>query len=143
MLTSLALLLTLALAAEETPPLAAEGAWIRLAPPEARVQAGYVLLRNQGTVTLALVAAESAAFGAIEIHDMVEREGVMRMRRLERLEIPAAGSAELRPGGLHLMLFRPVRPLAEGESVTIRLRLADGRALELPFVVRAAPPAGG
>lgn len=117
-----------------------EQPWIRLAPPGARVMAGYGLIGNRGGESLVLVGAESEVFGAIEIHETFERDGVMRMRRIPALAIPPGGTVALKPGGLHLMLFRPARVLPEGAEVPIRLRFADGRAVEVRFQVRAGPP---
>lgn len=117
-----------------------ERPWIRLMPPAAQVMAAYAELRNEGAEAIVLVKAESEAFGAIEIHETYEENGVMRMRRLAELPIPAGASVELKPGGLHLMLFRPTAALAEGAEVPIRLHLSDGQALEVRFPVRADPP---
>ncbi|GIX33940.1 MAG: hypothetical protein KatS3mg125_1896 [Lysobacterales bacterium] len=117
-----------------------EGPWIRLAPPEARVMAGYGLLRNPGSSDRVLVGAESEAFGAIEIHETYEQDGLMRMRRLSELPIPAGGAVALKPGGPHLMLFRPSKPLPEGAEVPIRLRFSEGEEQVVVFTVRAEPP---
>ncbi|MBX3727088.1 MAG: copper chaperone PCu(A)C [Xanthomonadales bacterium] len=101
--------------------------WIREAPPVARVRAGYLVLENTGVADLVVTGARSQAFGAIEIHTMVEGEGgAMRMRRLPELVVPAGGRVELRPGGLHLMLFRAQQPLAAGDTVTVELDGVDG-----------------
>lgn len=101
--------------------------WIREAPPVARVRAGYLVLENAGAADLVVTGVRSAAFGAIEIHTMAEGEGgTMRMRRLSELVVPAGGRVELRPGGLHLMLFRARQPLAAGDTVTVELDGADG-----------------
>lgn len=101
--------------------------WIREAPPVARVRAGYLVLENTGATDRVVTGARSEAFGAIEIHTMAEGEGgTMRMRRVPELVVPAGGRVELRPGGLHLMLFRPQQPLAAGDTVEVVLEGADG-----------------
>lgn len=125
----LALLLAVAMA--PAPVLAGglqgQEGWIREAPPVARVRAGYLVLENAGASDLVVTGARSEAFGAIEIHTMVEGEGgAMRMRRVPELVVPAGGRVELRPGGLHLMLFRAQQPLAAGDTVTVELDGADG-----------------
>lgn len=125
------LALLLAVTAPAAPAFAGDlrghDGWIREAPPVARVRAGYLVLENTGAVDLVVTGARSAAFGAIEIHTMVEGEGgAMRMRRVPELVVPAGGRVELQPGGLHLMLFRAQRPLAAGETVTVELDGVDG-----------------
>lgn len=111
--------------------LVAEAGWIREAPPSASVRAGYLKLRNAGDEAVQVVSARSPAFGAIEIHEMrAGDDGVMRMRRVEKIELPAGSTFELEPGGRHLMLFRPTGQIAKGELVPLTLLLADGELLE-------------
>lgn len=122
----------------QVPPVAVtvSEAWIRPAPPTAPVRAGYALLENAGTTGIVIDAARSEAFGAIEIHEMHEVDGVMRMRRVPRLALEADGSVHLKPGGLHLMLFRPAAPLGEGDVATIVFTHAGRDVAQGEFVVR-------
>lgn len=120
----------------------AEAAWIRAAPPTARMLAGYVVLHNRGSEALALVGASSERFGLTEVHETVEVDGVARMREVPRIELAPGTSAALEPGGRHLMLMRPASVPAEGEQVRILLKLSDGSELPVLFtVLRAAPEA--
>lgn len=45
----------------------------------------------------------------------------MRMRQVEAIDVPAGGSAELKPGGLHLMMIDLTGQLVEGETVDVTL----------------------
>jgi periplasmic copper chaperone A len=140
--TGLALAALLAMPVAHACELIAADPWIRAAPPTAGVMAGYVTLSNPGTAAVAVTAAGSDAFGAIELHEMAMDGDVMRMRRVQRIEVPAGGEAKLAPGGLHLMLFRPVAPLAVGESATLSLTLDCGAVVDVTFPVREAKAAG-
>lgn len=120
------------------PALGAEDPWIREAPPGAQAMAGYVLLRNRTDTALRCDAATSPDFGAIEIHRSVVENGQSRMLRSQVVEVPDGGTAALAPGGYHLMLFRPQRPLPAGEHADIALHCGEQR-LALRFTVRAAP----
>jgi hypothetical protein len=127
----LAVLLVLRPEAQAAGGLVAEEGWIREAPPTAPVRAGYLTLRNAGDSVVEVVSARSPAFGAIEIHEMrTGDDGTMRMRRVERLEIPAGGIVELKPGGLHLMLFRPTGQLVKGSHAPLTLVLEGGMVVE-------------
>jgi periplasmic copper chaperone A len=137
------LLLLLLIVAGVPPLLAAplaESAWIREAPPTAHARAGYVLLRNTDEAVIRLIGARSEAFGAIEVHESFERDGMMRMRRRQAIEVPAGGETRLQPGGLHLMLFRAQQPLPGGSVVEIVLEFDDGSELAVPFEVRRDAP---
>jgi len=58
----------------------------------------------------------------VEIHSMNMDGGVMRMRRLDGVDLPSSGTVALAPGGLHMMLFGLKAPLRTGESFPLELR---------------------
>lgn len=110
--------------------LTIEDAWIREAPPAAPVRAGYLTLVNHGTEAFRVVSVTSERFGAIEIHEMVDRgDGTMRMRPVSAIEVAAGARVELAPGGLHLMLFRPQQALATGDRIDAILALDNGDSI--------------
>ncbi|MCX7555827.1 copper chaperone PCu(A)C [Xanthomonadaceae bacterium JHOS43] len=122
---------------DTSPGISVQDAWIRPAPPSAPVRAGYARLENRGDQAVGIDAVMSESFGAIEIHEMHEVEGVMRMRRVPRLDIAPGGIATLQPGGLHLMLFRPRSPMEEGAKVTLVFSSGGREVARGEFTVRA------
>jgi len=122
--------------------LAIDGAWTRATAEGAKVGAGYLTIRNTGTAADKLVSVETPAATSGEIHDMtMSDDGVMKMRRLaDGLEIPAGGSVELKPGGMHLMLMGLKQPLAEGSRVPVTLTFQSGAKVTVELPVR---PLGG
>lgn len=121
-------------------PLQAEQAWIRAAPPGMPMLAGYARLTNRGPDELRLVSVSGDEFGAIELHRTRTEDGISRMRPVPVLEIPAGRTVVLEPGGLHLMLMRPVRSLDEGDRLILELGFEDGRKLPVEFIVARAAP---
>ncbi len=116
------------------------GGWVRAVPASAEVTAAYLVLENRGTAIETLVGAASPACQEVELHETVQEGAKMRMVRVERMEVPAGGTLELRPGGAHLMLIGLRAPLEEGSKVPITLRFASGTVLEVELsVLRAAP----
>lgn len=113
-----------------------EEAWVRAAPPGATSLAGYLVLRNGCETPIAVTGVESLDFAMPMIHRSVEEGGVAKMRPAGDLTVPAGGELRFAPGGLHLMLMHPERPLREGDVARIRLVLADGRRLYAEFPVR-------
>lgn len=115
-------------------PLAIEQAQVRAVPPGAEASAAFMVLHNPGEAEVRLVDAHSPVATVLELHNHVDVDGVMQMRRIPEIAIPAGGSATLAPGGLHLMLIGLTQPLVEGEPVAIELVFEDGRrqALEAP-----------
>jgi len=70
--------------------------------------------------------------------------GVMEMRQLESLELPAKQTVKLEPGGLHIMLLDLKNPLKSGDKVPLRLTLqrADRSktVVEVQAEVRSTAP---
>lgn len=119
-----------------------EQPWVRAAPPGARTLAGYLVIRNPCAETVVVTDVESLDFGMPMIHRTEEVDGVSRMREAGELSLPPGAELRFEPGGLHLMLMRPLRPLREGDRARIRLVLADGRRVFAEFPVQREAPAG-
>lgn len=117
-----------------------EKPWVRAAPPGAASLAGYLVLRNPCTAAVEVRDVESRDFGMPMIHRSEVVDGVSRMRPAGKLTVPPGGTLRFEPGGLHLMLMKPRRPLAEGDQASVRLVLADGRRVFAVFPVRREAP---
>lgn len=74
-----------------------------------------------------LIAVSCPAAASSEIHTMTMDGGVMKMRQLEDLPLPANQPVKLGPGGDHLMLFGIKKPLKAGEQIplTLTIQFAD------------------
>lgn len=116
-----------------------EDPWIREAPPGRDVTAAYLRIRNPDAEELTLVAAACPAAGRVELHEHRHEDGMMRMRQVARVVVPAGGTEAFEPGGLHLMLFdwdgRPA-----GSRVPLTLVTGTGETLELEATVRRGGP---
>jgi len=120
-------------------PVDVNGAWVREPIPGRAMSAAFMQLNNPGSADKVLVSAKAEWAGNIEIHTHTNDNGVMRMREIESVIVPAGGSVSLQPGGLHLMLFNLQLPLnaplelelcfADGECQTVT---ADIRGMEGP-----------
>ncbi|NCC28249.1 MAG: copper chaperone PCu(A)C, partial [Gammaproteobacteria bacterium] len=72
----------------------------------------------------------------VELHTHVEEDGMMRMRRIEKIEIPAGETVTLKPGGLHVMLIGLKQPLEPGDTVDLALTFEDGSRIPVQAPVR-------
>lgn len=118
--------------------LTVSAAWARAAPPTATVMAGYLTLANDGDQAVSVTAASSPSFERVEMHDMTHENGVMRMRKLEQIEIAPGDKAELAPGGRHLMLIQPKGAFAVGDEIELTLTLCGEHAQVVRLPVREA-----
>jgi hypothetical protein len=119
---------------------------VRLAPPGARVTGAYMTFRNASDKTVRVVSADSAVAKITELHNHINDGGVMRMRQVKEIAVPAKGEVLLKPGSYHVMLIDMKVQLREGDSVAITLGFADGskKTVEAPVKMPTAdlPPKG-
>jgi periplasmic copper chaperone A len=111
-------------------------AWVRESTGNRTSSAGYVTIENRGArdVTLTGVAVDGAQ--RIELHTVMHGNGQGTMKSVGQVRIPAHGSVELAPGGLHAMIFEIAAPFERGKSVTMTLRFDDKQTRTVQAVVR-------
>lgn len=110
--------------------------YLPLLPPGVQTGAAYLRIRNVGERDMTLVAAFSPAAEAVELHTHIDDAGVLRMRQVKEIVVPAGSEVAFKPGGYHVMLIGLPLPLLAGEKVTITLRFADGTATTVEAIVR-------
>ena len=96
-----------------------EEPWIRATAPGQTVAGGYMKLRS--VKPSALVSVSTPLTASAGIHEMSMEAGVMKMRAVSKVDLPAGKTVELKPGGYHLMLMNLDRSLREGDTVPITL----------------------
>ena len=104
-------------------------AWIRLMPPSRPNSAAYMTIENKTQKELILQSVSSDVITTIEMHMMEHSDGMMRMRQVTEIRIPAGGKIELKPGGFHLMLFGIQKPLAKGDRIPFVLHFQGGSSV--------------
>jgi len=110
--------------------------WSRATAPGAKVAAGYMEIRNNGTQRDRLLSASTATAKRVEMH-VTQRDGeVLKMREVKAFDIPARERFTLGPGGAHLMLVDLVQPLKKGERFAMTLRFERAGEIEVQFEVQ-------
>lgn len=119
--------------------LTVESPWSRATAPGAPAGAVFCTLVNAGAEADRLVAATCAVADTVELHTHARgADGVMRMRPVEAIPVPAGGRVLLKPGAEHLMLIGLKRPLAAGEVLPLTLRFARAGEMTVLAQVGAA-----
>ena len=111
-----------------------ENAYTRATAPGQQVAGGFLKIENKGGADQ-LVSASSPAAGEVQLHEMAMDGNVMKMRQVKDIPVPANGSVELKPGGLHLMFMNIKAPLAAGETVPVKLKFAKAGEVEVKMPV--------
>ncbi len=114
-------------------------ATVREPLPGKSLSAGYFSLHNKGTAQIALVSVSSSNFGAVELHTHQMVDGMMQMTEIDQIVVEPGQQVHLQPGGLHLMLFRPVQKISLGKQVQLRLHWSDGTSQEVQASVTRIP----
>ncbi len=136
--------------------------WARSSPMVATAGAAYMLITNNGSEDDALLAASVAddVAGAVELHqsravepdmgddmtggDMGTTDStmapMMEMVPVDRIELPAGGTASLQPGGYHVMLLDLVAPLTEGDQLELTLSFEVAGEVVVTAVVGDGAP---
>lgn len=99
---------------------------IEMGPGWARATVGkngaaYIDLKNTADAGDKLVAVESSVAKRAALHTHMMADGVMKMRPVDDVPLPAGESVVLEPGGLHIMLMGLKAPLKEGTSFPLFL----------------------
>lgn len=138
---ALCLVSLFACAAHAQSTIAVENAWARATVPGQKVGAVYLEIRSEEPAKL--VGVRSPAAGSAEIHSMSNDGGVMKMRHLKRLDLPAGQTVRLAPNGNHIMLLDIRQPLQPGARVPLVLiveQKGKKKWIQVQAEVRALTP---
>lgn len=103
-----------------------------------RPTAMFLTLKNSGQTTRTLTAVTTPVCGRAELHDHILDGDVMRMRKIDRVEIPAGGTVVFMPMGKHVMCFDPVLPMVLGSETPVTFTfVGEGKSHALTAVVPA------
>ena len=96
------------------------------AGPMANVIAGFMCIQNDGSSPLRIVDASSEAVERVEIHEIVHEQGIVSMKKLDGLDIPANGIVCLEPERVHFMLMGIDDTIRAGANVRLQIHTASG-----------------
>lgn len=98
--------------------------------------AAYMVIRNTGNASDRLIGAECDAAAVVEIHMTTIEGEIMKMQKVEGIDIPAGGEVELKPGGYHVMLINLQRQLIAGERLNITLNFEKAGSITVEAEIR-------
>src|SRR4030067_1719334 len=118
-LSSLALGFVASVASADSIDIQILDPWVQAAPPNVKVLAAYLEIKNNGEKSQLLVNFSSPAFDQAGIHRSVMHGNMAHMEHLKELTIPPHASVTLKPGGLHFMLMDAKKLVRGGASVPV------------------------
>ncbi|WP_299017917.1 copper chaperone PCu(A)C [uncultured Photobacterium sp.] len=112
--------------------------WSKQVPPSSSVAAAFFEISNKGNENDTLIRAESPIAGKTELHAHIHEDGMMKMREVEEIVVPANGSKNLKPGSYHIMFFDLQNTPKLGERFPLTLHFAKAGRIEVEVTVEPA-----
>lgn len=119
----------------KTPNLEIVGAFARASPKMAAAGAGFMTIKSLGESDR-LIGFSSPACNQPELHTHIHDDGMMRMRQVESIDVPAGGEVKLEPGSFHLMLIGLNGVLTMGENVDVTLVFEKAGAVNITLPIK-------
>jgi copper(I)-binding protein len=112
-----------------------DGAFARATIGQGRIGAVFLMIHNPGSAADRLIGAASSVAERAELHTHKHENGVMKMRPVDAIAVPANGMAALKPGGDHVMLMGLSAPLKEGDRFELVLKFEKAGAIPVMLTV--------
>ncbi|MGV3770080.1 MAG: copper chaperone PCu(A)C [Sphingobium phenoxybenzoativorans] len=127
---------TLLLAAcADPPPLYVDQAWVRLSANPDSPSAGYFVVHGgPAPVTLRGVMSDYAQ--RIEMHESMAMGGMMTMKPVDKVDIPAGQTVAFEPGGKHIMLFRINQNAVTQGKIPLTFLFSNGDRIQFDAVIQ-------
>jgi periplasmic copper chaperone A len=134
----LVFMLTACAAAENTRGIEVRDAWVRTVVVDTSPTIGtaYLVIRNTKNTPDRLLKVESDSAADVEMHATIEENGVLQMRPVTMIDIPANGELAFISGGYHLMLIGIKGDLKVGDTVNLTLLLENTGTVRVAAAVR-------
>jgi copper(I)-binding protein len=114
--------------------------YVREVPPTQQISAAFMTLHNDDMSDHKIISATSPAAKTVELHTHTLDEGMMKMRQVPDIAIPAGGDTFLKPGGLHIMLIGLTQELKKDVPVSVTIKFEDGSEKTLSLPVKSVMP---
>lgn len=107
--------------------------WVRATPGGSTLTAAFLEIKSEKGDKL--IGAKSPVAGRAEVHTHIMDGNVMKMRRVEAIEIAQGASRIFKPMGDHIMLLDLKQPLKEGDLVKLTLTFEKAGDIEVDATV--------
>ena len=112
--------------------------WIRASVPGQVNGAGYVQINNQAAQADRLISATTNGVNRVELHTIINENGVAKMREVPGIDVPASGVVKLMPGGFHIMFLGLSAPFKADTTVPVTLKFEKAGEVKVDFEIK--PP---
>ena len=110
----------------------------RALPPISKNGAVYLTLTNHGHLSDQFIGATTPIAEYAEIHTYLMEDGMMKMRKVNQVELPPNEEVAFAPGGSHIMLIGLSQTLKEGERFPLMLHFKEAGQTMVEVIIEAA-----
>jgi periplasmic copper chaperone A len=96
----------------------------------------YFVIINDGDEADTLIGVASEVASSTEMHETRIENDVAQMVPVPRVDVPAHGSIEFKPGGYHVMLVGLTQDLKEGNTLKLTLQFEKSGAISVDVPIR-------
>ncbi|MBH1992894.1 MAG: copper chaperone PCu(A)C [Sphingomonadaceae bacterium] len=121
-------------------PTYIDQAWIRLSPNKETPSAGYFVAHG-GDAGGQLRGVLTDYALKVEMHESMTENGMMTMKPIDHVDIPAKGEVAFAPGGKHLMIWGVNDTAISRGKMQMTFLMANGDRLLVDTVIRKPEPA--
>ena len=110
----------------------------RALPPISKNGAVYLTLTNYGHLSDQFIGATTPIAEYAEIHTHRMENGMMKMRKVDQVELPPNEEVAFAPGRNHIMLIGLSQTLKEGERFSLMLHFKEAGQTMVEVIIEAA-----
>ncbi|NML09592.1 copper chaperone PCu(A)C [Sphingobium sp. AR-3-1] len=116
-------------------------AWVRLSPNKETPSAGYFVIHGGDAGTQLRGVLTDYAL-KVEMHESIDKDGMMTMQAVDRVDVPPKGTVAFMPGGKHLMLWGVNDTAISRGKMQLTFLMGNGDRLLVDAVIRKPEAAG-
>lgn len=102
---------------------------------QSKTGAVYMSVMNMGKQKDNLISISTSIATSAMLHESKDENGVMKMKMLDQLEIPAGETIDILPGRMHIMLVGLKAPLKIGDHVPLELMFKISGKMSVDAIV--------
>lgn len=103
--------------------------FVKITPPNMKQTAIFMDIKNNSDKEISLIDANTSLSSITELHTHIKDGEMMKMIKVSDIKIPAHGEANLKPGGLHIMVFDLNSSVDENTTANVWLKFDNNETM--------------
>lgn len=103
--------------------------FVKITPPNMKQTAIFMDIKNNSDKEISLIDANTSLSSVTELHTHIKDGEMMKMIKVSDIKIPAHGETNLKPGGLHIMVFDLNSSVDENTTANVWLKFDNNETM--------------